>query len=146
MSKKVPGKKGRDLIEIPREQAIGLAEAGWKNVWIAAHFKCSVDTLTERISPEDLDAARQTGAGNLMRKAYQIAMGGKTVRKNGDGSETVVFLQSSNDMLKFLIERRFGRVKQVIELNPDEERPAHIKTEIDPAIVAQAVVKLESDY
>jgi hypothetical protein len=127
MAKK-SGKRGPDPIEIPREQALALAQAGWKNTWIAAHFNVHVDTLTQRITPEDLQNARLMGTGRLLLKGHQMAMEG------------------SKEMLKYMMDRRLGKAKQIIEMNPDQERPANMNVTVPPGLVAQAVKELEEEY
>ncbi len=145
MGKKT-GKKGPDPIEIPEDQAFHLAEVGWKNVWIAAHFGVHVETLTAKIPAEKLHEARLKGVGKLMQKAHMVAMGGKTEKVNPDGSKTVTYLQSSNDMLKFMIERRMGKLSQVMELNPDPERPVNIKADVTEKAVRVAIEKFNAEY
>lgn len=140
------GKRGPVPIEIDKQAAINLAEAGWKNTWIASFFHCSIDTLTRRIPAEELDAGRQRGDGKLMQTAYLRAMGGRTEKKNADGSITVTFLQSSNDMLKYLLDRRLGKAVQTVELNPDPERPANLKHEVTDAELKASIARLESEY
>ncbi len=143
---KKSGKKGPDPIEIPKDLALSLAETGWKNTWIAAHFRVHVDTLTKHIPPEELDAARLRGGGKLMQRAHQIAMGGRIEKKNPDGTITVSFVQGNMDMLKYMLDRRYGKATQVLEVNPDEDRPANVKVTLDDVKIKAAVESFESDY
>jgi hypothetical protein len=145
MGKKT-GKKGPDPIEIPKEQALQLAEAGWSNEGIASFFKCSVDTLTRRIPAEELRAAYEGGNCKLMQALFTRAMGGRMEKRLPDGSIQVFYLQSSDRLLQHALDRRCGKVKQEVEINPNPDRPANVNGTVSFDLVKKAVQKLEEEY
>lgn len=143
---RAPKKKGPPPIEIPKEQALQLAEAGWPKTAIAAFFHVSTDTLYRRIPAAELDAAYEQGTGKLLQAMFTRAMGGRMQRTLPDGTIEVYFLKSSDRLLKHALDRRLGHVPKVVEMNPDPDRPANVTVEVSDAELKAAIARLETEY
>lgn len=143
MSKKKPGKKGPDPIELPKDQILQLAQRGWMFTAIAAFFKVSTDTLYRRVSAAELQAAKETGTARLWEAGYTRAMGGRIEKKNPDGSITVTYLQSSDRMLRYMLDRSFGRIPQTIEINPNPQVPANVSVILSDETVQKAIANFD---
>ncbi len=146
MSKKVPGRKGTDPIELPKEQILQLHQRGWTVTAIAALFKVSTDTLYRRITAAEFDSARQSGAARLWEAGYTRAMGGRIEKKNPDGTVTVTYLQSSDRMLRYMLDRTFGKIPQTIEVNPNPQVPANVQITVADETIQKAIANFDEKY
>ncbi len=150
---KIPEKKksrrpgpGRPPMEIDRNQVLKLAEAGWTATAIAGFLGCSTDTVYRRVSAAEIQSAREQGDAKLMQAAYTRAMGGRIEKVLPDGTVQIQYLKSSDRLLQYMIDRRMGRVKQVVEVNPEPSVPANIRVAVTSDDIRKLVEKFENEY
>lgn len=131
---------------VNKEQVLELRRRQWSVTAIAAFFGVDRTTLYHHVSSTEMAEAKQVGVGRLREALYTRAMGGRIEKKNDDGTVTVQYLKSSDKLLEAALNRFDGPVKQVLEMNPDPDRPANLNHSITPETIKNVVAQLESEF
>lgn len=140
------GTHGRPAIKIDREQVLKLAEGMWTVTAIAAFFKCCTDTIYKNVSSTEMDAAKQLGDGKVLQALHNRALGGRQEKVQPDGSIQIYHTRPSDRLMAILVDRRLGRVKQQIDVNPNPTEPMNVNVTIDRATLRAAIEQLESEF
>lgn len=141
---------GRPPLDISKDEILKLARCGWTLQKIADFFDCDRDAISRRVSTVELNAARHERGGKLLEAMYARAMGGKIEKKLDDGTIQITYLKSSDKMMSLAAKYYIGLPTQIIEMNPDPDRPAQVKQTVDPEAlkdaVKNAITELDSEY
>lgn len=140
-----PNPDGREPFAHPtKEEILKLAARHWTVTSMAGLFGVSRDLIYDRCSATEINAAKEGTVDKLRQTLLARAMGGKTIRKNDDGTETIVFMKSSERLLEVALNRFDGPVKQKVEIETPADSAVNIK--LDKDSIREILAELKSDY
>lgn len=141
---------GAPELNISKEEILKLARRNWNVQEVADFFGCDRKTIQRRVSSQEFNAARHERGTQLLEATFLRAMGGRMERKREDGTIEVLYLKSSDRMMGLALKYYVGAPPQVIEINPDPDRPANVTSTVDKDVlkdaVKSAITELDTEY